>query len=299
MGGSRARSPGRPGAWHHESVNSLMLALGVAVAVAAAIRSTWSPCGLSMLSTLTPLAERSRGHRFGVTAAWFVAGATVGGATLGLVAAALAVGVRALGPGLEATALVAAVAGLVCAGSDVAPFGRRLPYHRRQVDELWLGRYRRWVYAGGFGWQIGTGVATYIMTAAVYLLVVLAALTASPAAALAVVTLFGLLRGLAVLLSVHITSPASLHAFHRRFDALGAASRQLAIVVQLVAAVTAGLVAGPAIGAAVAAGVIVLGVVDVRSSRVTSRVAGSPVSNGARRGDAEPAPAPVPLTDVG
>ena len=28
------------------------------VAVVAALRSLWSPCGLSMLSTITPLAER-------------------------------------------------------------------------------------------------------------------------------------------------------------------------------------------------------------------------------------------------
>ncbi len=46
----------------------------VVVAVAAAGRSTWSPCGLSMLSTITPLGERARGHRWGATAAWFVAG---------------------------------------------------------------------------------------------------------------------------------------------------------------------------------------------------------------------------------
>ena len=67
-------------------MNSLIIGLGVVAAVAAAIRSTWSPCGLSMLSTLTPLAERSRGHRYAVTATWFVLGATLGGATLGLVA---------------------------------------------------------------------------------------------------------------------------------------------------------------------------------------------------------------------
>ena len=162
-----------------------MLAWALVVAVAAAIRSTWSPCGLSMLSTVTPLAERSRGHRFGVTAAWFVVGATLGGATLGLVAAALAVGVRALGPSAEPVATAwPRVAALVAGGlRHRAVRVGDCPFHRRQVDELWLGRYRPWVYASGFGWQIGVGVATYIMTAAVYLVVVLAALTASPAGA--------------------------------------------------------------------------------------------------------------------
>ena len=42
------------------------------VAVAAAVRSTWSPCGLSMLSTITPFGERAKGHSYRATAAWFV-----------------------------------------------------------------------------------------------------------------------------------------------------------------------------------------------------------------------------------
>ena len=64
-------------------MNNVLVILAAVVAVAAAVRSTWSPCGQSMLSTITPLAERTRGHRFGVTATWFVVGATVGGVTLG------------------------------------------------------------------------------------------------------------------------------------------------------------------------------------------------------------------------
>ena len=44
----------------------LIAVLAGVVAVAAAIRSTWSPCGQSMLSTITPLGEAGRGNRFGV-----------------------------------------------------------------------------------------------------------------------------------------------------------------------------------------------------------------------------------------
>jgi hypothetical protein len=259
-------------------MNSLIVGLGVVAAVAAAIRSTWSPCGLSMLSTLTPLAERSRGHRYAVTATWFVLGATLGGATLGLVAAALAAGTRAVGPSAAVTAAVAALAALVTGASDVGPWGRHLPFHRRQVDELWLGRYRPWVYATGFGWQIGVGVATYIMTAAVYLVVVLAALTASPLAALALVTLFGLLRGLAVLLSVRITSPGALHAFHRRFDALGPASRQIAIGAQLAVALVAAVVTGPVLGRAVALVGAALVVADIRGAAAATIPAAEPAA---------------------
>jgi len=57
-----------------------VLALGVVVAFAAAVRSTWSPCGQSMLSQLTPVGEASRGYRYRTTATWFVVGAVVGGA---------------------------------------------------------------------------------------------------------------------------------------------------------------------------------------------------------------------------
>ena len=62
----------------------LLAVLAGVVAVAAAIRSTWSPCGQSMLSTLTPMGEASRGNRFRTTATWFILGATLGGVVLGL-----------------------------------------------------------------------------------------------------------------------------------------------------------------------------------------------------------------------
>jgi hypothetical protein len=222
-----------------------MVALGAIVAIAAAARSTWSPCGLSMLSTITPLAERARGHRYGVTATWFVLGATVGGATLGLLAAGLALVARSAGLGDTATAATAAALAMVCALSDLQVRGWTLPRHGRQVNELWLSQYRPWVYASGFGWQIGTGLATYLVTAAVYLLVALGGLSAAPVAALALATSFGFLRGLAVLLSCRLDRPERLHAFHRRFDELGPPARIATVVVQLgVAAVAAWLAAG-------------------------------------------------------
>ena len=41
-----------------------VLVLGAVIALAAAARSTWSPCGLSMLSQLTPLGEAGRGQKY-------------------------------------------------------------------------------------------------------------------------------------------------------------------------------------------------------------------------------------------
>jgi len=209
------------------------------LAVVAAIRSTWSPCGLSMLATITPLAEQGRGYRFRTTASWFVAGSLVGGASLGVVMALLAATVGALGVSGTQLASVAVVAGAVTIAADARIGGLRLPVHHRQVNERWLDQFRPWVYGAGFGWQIGAGLATYIKTYAVYLMIVLAALSGNPEVALLVGIAFGLVRGLAVFLGRHITSTTALADFHRRF--MAADRYALASVVVCEAATTLAL----------------------------------------------------------
>lgn len=242
-------------------VQDLLIALGVVTALAAAAYSTWSPCGQSMLSQITPLGERSREHSFRFTAAWFVGGAIVGGAMVGGVVALLAAVASATD--LTATAalgIVAVLAGLAAA-SDAHTFGVGPPFLRRQVNEEWLVQYRSWLYGFGFGWQIGTGVTTYIMTTAVLLTFAIAALTASPLAAFVICMVFATTRGLAVLLAVRITTPAALASFHRRFDALGPSVRRAVIVVEvLVAAIAAGAAWRPVAGLVVlvAAGLVAL-----------------------------------------
>ena len=52
-------------------------------------------------------------------------------------------------------------------------------------------------------------------------MVVLGALTTVPLVALAVGTGFGLVRGLAVLLTRNLADPAGLRSFHRRFARSG------------------------------------------------------------------------------
>jgi hypothetical protein len=220
-------------------VQGLVVVLAVGIALAAALRSSWSPCGLSMWSTVTPLAESGRGHRFWVTACWFITGAVAGGATLGIATALLAMGVHALDLDASTALLVAAVVGAVGAASDVRLGGFHLPYHRRQVDETWLQGYRAWVYGLGYGWQLGVAFATYIMTSAVYLMVVLAALTGDPLVAAGITVLFGLGRGLALLPAGRIKSPEALFAFHRRVDALEPLTRRVAVGAQLAVVVVA------------------------------------------------------------
>jgi hypothetical protein len=218
---------------------SVLLVLALAVAVVAAARSTWSPCGLSMLSSITPLAEQGRGHRFRSTAVWFVVGALAGGVTIGAAMALGAAGLSAIGISTSVALGVLAVAALVSAVSDSRILGLTLPGHIRQVNQAWLDQYRSWVYGAGFGWQIGVGLATFIVTAAVYLMILAGALTASPAAAMLVAVVFSLVRGLAILLGRSITSPDTLIAFHRRFDAWREPVRRITIGVELAVAIVA------------------------------------------------------------
>lgn len=225
-----------------------------AMAALTAVRSTWSPCGRSMLSTITPLGEAGRGTPYATSAAWFVGGAVVGGTCLGGTLAGVAALVAAAGgasPGLVAG--LVALAALAAAASDTRLGGMQLPFHRRQVNELWLDRFRPWVYGAGFGWQIGVGFATYVTSAGLYLLVVLAALRADPVLALAAGAVFGAVRGLAVLLGHGLTDPAALRRFHKRFDAAEPAAHGTLVAGQVALAVAAVAVAwAPAAGVVVA-----------------------------------------------
>ncbi|HWJ64504.1 MAG TPA: hypothetical protein VNS19_21205, partial [Acidimicrobiales bacterium] len=154
----------------------LLLVLGLLVATVAAIRGVWSPCGLSMLSSITPMTEAGRGNRFAVTARWFVVGGIVGGLTLGALAAGGAALLSLADLSDQVRWGIAAIVALATASIDLGVLGIELPIFKRQVNDAWLRRYRGWVYGAGFGWQIGFGVATYIMTAGVFLTIALAVL---------------------------------------------------------------------------------------------------------------------------
>ncbi len=232
----------------------LVLPIALAVAVISAVRGVWSPCGLSMLSSITPMTEAGRGHRFASTATWFTVGGVVGGLSLGAVAAGGAAAIGALGLADTTRWAIAAAAAVATAAIDLGVTGISLPIFKRQVNDAWLRDYRSWVYGAGFGWQIGVGVATYIMTAGVLLTVALAVLTGSPAAALGIGFTFGLVRGSAVWIARGATTPAALGRVHDRLEALAPASRAAAAVVQVAAAAilaTAGV--GPIVGLVVLA----------------------------------------------
>jgi len=245
--------------------------VSVFVAVVAAIRGVWSPCGLSMISAINPFSEHSRGNRYWLTAAWFVVGSILGGALLGGMGALGAWTLTPLTDHPEAMVALASVCCLIAVASDTAALPFRLPLHPRQVNELWLGRYRRWVYASGFGAQIGVGLATYIMTAAVYLVPVLGALSGSPPFALLTGLLFGLVRGLAVLLSSGAGDPQALLRLHRRLDWLAPWSLRAAIGIQILAALALSHLAAGGLGLLGVATVVAAGAGVTRRTRTRTR----------------------------
>ncbi len=258
----------------------------IAVTLVAAVRSTWSPCGLSMLASITPLSEVGRGHRFRTTAVWYVAGSVMGGVTLGLCVAGLTVAVDRISLTSRAVTLVGLAASAVAVLSDSRLVGFQLPVHHRQVNERWLDRFRPWVYGAGFGWQIGTGLATYIMTSAVYLMIVLSALSGQPLLGVLVGALFGLVRGLSVYLGRQITSTEALSAFHRRFFTFGPTARRVTVAVEVVATVLFAALLSP--WAALTVGAVgclwVTTSVVRRRARMTARADGG---SGVRQGASE------------
>jgi MFS family permease len=189
-----------------------------------------------MLSSIHPLGERARGNRWGRTAAFYMAGAVVGGAVVGTIAGGLG---ALLLPRLSDGLVVGLVTGLAIAAALLDALHLRVPSPERQVNESWLSRYRSWVYGTGFGFQLGTGVMTFVETAAIYLLWVLAALTGSILVGAAIGAWFGLVRGAALLTVRRVTDPAGLRDYFRRMARLEPVAGRVAITSALLAAAVA------------------------------------------------------------
>src|SRR5438445_13749677 len=183
-----------------------------------------------MLSSITPLGERGRNNRFGVTATFFVAGSLLGGMMLGAVAGAIG---RVVIPD-RPTVVVAALAACALAGAllDAGVSGVRLPTIKRQVDDRWLRKYRGWVYGLGFGVQLGAALTTIVSSAAVYLMVGAAIGTRSIAAGASIGAVFGIFRGGSLLLVRRVRSTHELRRFHRGLAANARRSRHIGVATQ-------------------------------------------------------------------
>ena len=169
-----------------------------------------------MLSSITPLGERSRRQHFAITALFLLTGAAGAGAALGALLGEL--GSQLPLSSAQRLAALGVAAALGLAGDLLLPQG--VPTHLRQVDERWLHRYRGWVYGLGFGAQLGVAVATVVTTSAVYLTILGEALAPSILAGAVIGATFGGIRGASVLLAARIDTPTSLLAFHRRLSTL-------------------------------------------------------------------------------
>jgi MFS family permease len=181
-----------------------------------------------MLSSITPLGERGRAGRWGITVTAYAAGSAAGGAAVGALAGALGwlLPLELGGAARVVLVLLAlAAAAAVLVETGVLP---HLPTVHRQVDEDWLHRYRGWVYGAGFGFQLGTGVVTIVTSPTVYVTGVLAVLTGSPIRGAAVGLAFGLTRALPVVLARRVTTTATLAATSRRLVALEPAGQRVA-----------------------------------------------------------------------
>jgi MFS family permease len=180
-----------------------------------------------MLTSISPLGERARGNRFGVTATAHIIGSAVGGALVGGLAGA--VGWLLLDPFGPNAATVIALAVLAGAIATAALLDRRgTPTVRRQVDERWLGAYRGWAYGFGYGVQLGMGVVTIVPSALVYAAIAGAGATAAPAAGAVVGAAFGAGRGLGILLGARVRTPQELAGLHRRVVAAGPRAARVA-----------------------------------------------------------------------
>ncbi len=176
-----------------------------------------------MLSSIHPLGERTRNASWARTVSAYIVGSMVGGVALGTLATVVGFGVRMVLDERAAVAAIAAAA-LVAAWIDVRAAGRALPSWHRQVSEDWLATYRDWIYGFGFGAQLGFGLATYVTTAAVYLMVLVAALVGG-VGGIVIGGAFGLARGVLILAGRRIESPSDLRNFHRRLNAAAAPIR--------------------------------------------------------------------------
>ncbi|HTU27832.1 MAG TPA: hypothetical protein VMF07_00510 [Solirubrobacteraceae bacterium] len=191
---------------------SLFVIVACVLAAVGAMRATWSPCGQSMLASLTPVGERGRGFSWPVTATAYAIGATAAGALtgLGLGAAGSLVpgGLGWRGPALLGTLLTALAI-------DATPLRRRLLRARGQVNEDWMARYRGWVYGLGFGARLGVGFTTLVACAAVYATFLSELLSGSASAGALIGVTFGAVKALALLPAATGRDQRSLQALHR------------------------------------------------------------------------------------
>ena len=167
-----------------------------------------------MLASSTPLGERGRHSRWGITVTAFLLGASIAGAALGALAGELGAVLLPASVDLGVRLAALAAGGLLALALDAR--AERVPGPRRQVNEDWLRAFRGWVYGLGYGAQLGFGLTTVVSSAALYVAVLAAVATGDPALGALVLGCFGAVRGLTLLSAAGVRKPDELIALHAR-----------------------------------------------------------------------------------
>ncbi len=220
-----------------------MLTLLAAAAVVAGITGAWSPCGFSMVETLSPAGYAGRRAVTVAACLTFTAGALAGGV---LTFGGLALLGDALGAGGAAAAGVAAAVALAAAIGEAR--GTRIaPQVRRQVPESWRRVLPVPLAAGLYGVLLGLGFTTFILTFAVWALAALSVALGEPALGVAIGLGFGIGRALPVLALAPVADTEAGSRAHAAMAERPAILRGLrALDAAALLACAAALAAGPA-----------------------------------------------------
>ena len=161
-----------------------------------------------MLSSIHPLGERARSNRWTVTITAFTLGSLIAGAGIGALLGWFGsiFGVR------EDLALLT-IGGLAVVAGGLDLIGVPAAGPSRQVNERWIGALRGTVYGFGFGAQLGTGVATFIVTWGVWVMLISEVLVGSALGGAVVGGVFGLGRALGPLAAGWVDRPSRLSSF--------------------------------------------------------------------------------------
>jgi hypothetical protein len=186
-----------------------------------------------MLGSITPLGERARHSRWGLTVGALVIAATLAGTILGGALGGLGALLGAAGSS-ELALIVLGAALLAALTLDLGLFGLRIPTPGRQVDDRWLYEYRGWVTGAGFGFQLGLGVVTVVTTALTYVTYLAAALSGSVAAGALIGGLYGAVRGLSALGSARVDSTERLIQMEDRLNRWEAPARRVLLALQAI-----------------------------------------------------------------
>jgi len=174
-----------------------------------------------VLGTMNPLGERARGQDYRRVVMLFILGSAAGGLLLGL-------GVGLVGDAIMPSAgslVVDSLALALLAGAVVGDAvnlrrkgGARIAVSpRRQVSDRWLYRLRGWVYALGFGFQLGLGIVTVVNSYSLYVAIACSFL-GGPMAGILIGLTYGAMRGGSLLLGAHVKSSEQVMALGRLLE---------------------------------------------------------------------------------